>query len=235
MDTVSFTPLEESVSFYTRNDFAIMNQLLLGDFDGLWKTAMIAYGDNRGIVEEYERGERSIESDYDVKWLKCLKGRLLDGLDDRAKETILRNAKSDISNLLDGMRPAEENLFLYRTAWIDEEHALEKGFAYSREYKALQVEIGSIFEIRTITSCSRTPYREQEDVGSDFYRYEIRVPGGMPVLELDRFITHNEDGEVLLPPMKCRIAAIRDAQNPRCRGIIELEVLCPLERPGCAE
>lgn len=56
-----------------------------------------------------------------------------------------------------------------------------------------------------------------------FNRYEIRVLSGMPILELDQFITHNEDGEVLLPPMRCKVVRIRDAQNPKCKGIIDLE------------
>lgn len=225
---LSFTPLEETISFYTRNDFAIINHLLLGNFDDLWRYAMIAYNDNRGIIDEYEQGFRTVNSDYDIKWINCLKTRLLNDLDDNGKEIIIKNAKNDIANILSAMRPAKETLHLYRTAWIDKKYTVEYEFAYSREYKALQFGVGSIFEIKTITSCSLTPYREEDDVGSDFYRYEISVPRGMPVLELDRFVTHNEDGEVLLPPMKCKVVGIRNAEIKNCKGIIDLEYLGPL-------
>lgn len=223
MDKLSFTPIEETISFYTRNDFAIMNHLLVGNFDDLWQYAMLAYGDNRGIIEEYETGVRSIHSDYDIKWLNALKKRLLNGLDDTAKETILKNAKEDIANILNAMYPAKGDMLLYRTAWIDRKITKENEHAYSREYKSLPLEVGNIFEVKTISSFSLAPYRENDNVGSDFYRYEIHVLSGMPILELDQFITHNEDGEVLLPPMRCKVVSIRDAQNPKCKGIIDLE------------
>lgn len=224
-NNTSFTPVEETISFYTRNDFAVMNRLLIGDYDGLWKYAQLAYNDNRGIIDEYKSGIRAINSDYDIKWLNCLKKRILNGFDDAAKEAIIKNAQNDIANLMSAMCPAKETLHLYRTSWIDKENTPENNFSYSREYKALSFDVGSILEILTISSCSLTPYREDEDVGSDFYRYEITVPRGMPILELDQFITHNEDGEVLLPPMNCKVICIRDANIKRCKGIIELECL----------
>ena len=218
-----FTPLEESISFYTRNDFAIINRLLTGNWDALWRSAQIAYEDNRGILEEYKTGVRSMRSDYDVQWTNSLKKRLINKLDDSAKAMIAANAKQDLSNLLGAMKPAQEALHLYRTAWIGEAFASAAGYPYSVEYQALPFNVGDILELKIISSYSLTPYREDEDVGSDFYRYEMQASKGTPVLKLDSFITHNEAGEVLLPPMKCRVTAIRAANQARCRGIIELE------------
>lgn len=223
-----FTPLEETISFYTRNDFAIINHLLAGNYDGLWKYALIAYNDNRGVLDEYAQGLRTVDSEYDIKWINCLKKRLLTDLDDTAKETIIANAKQDIANILDAMRPAKQIMHLYRTAWIDKDCTAKDAFAYSREYSSLPFAEGSLLEIKTISSCSLTPYREADDVGSDFYRYEICVPCGIPVLELDQFVTHNEDGEVLLPPMQYRVINVRDADIKGCRKIIEMECLKPL-------
>lgn len=225
MGNIFFTPLEETISFYTRNDFAIINRFLTGNFDALWRDALIAYEDNRGILEEYEKGIRNVDSDYDIKWQNSLKKRLLNHLDDAAKDAIIKNAKNDISNILGAVYPSKKDMLLYRTAWIDRESVVENSFPYSREYKALLFEAGSILEIKTISSYSLTPYREDDDVGSDFYRYEMRVSCGMPVLELDSFVTHNEGGEVLLPPMVCKVINIRFAEHPACRGIIELECL----------
>ena len=65
MEELRFTPIEESVSFYTRNDFTLMNALLVGDEETLWDFAPVAYGDNLGILKEYEAGVRTIEGDYD--------------------------------------------------------------------------------------------------------------------------------------------------------------------------
>lgn len=226
----SFTPIEETISFYTRNDFAVMNHFLVGDLDDMWVYAKIAYGDNRGILEEYKNGQRSVESDYDIKWQNALKKRLIDNLDDTAKEMVIENAGNDIANILRALYPSKNEMLLYRTAWIDRRYAGENSFPYSREYKALSFEIGSTLEINIISSYSLTPYREKDDVGSNFFRYEMRVPHGMPVLELDSFITHNEDGEVLLPPMVCKVVDIRSSELPNCNGIIELEYIRPLRK-----
>ena len=35
MENIFFTPLEETISFYTRNDYAIINRFLSGNFDAL--------------------------------------------------------------------------------------------------------------------------------------------------------------------------------------------------------
>lgn len=228
MDNILFTPLEETISFYTRNDFAVINHLLAGNFDALWEYAQIAYEDNRGILAEYERGERSVDSDYDVKWQSSLKKRLINSLDDAAKEMIIKNAESDIANILKAVYPAPKDMLLYRTAWIDREYAATNRFPYSREYKALPFEVGSILEIKIISSYALTPYREDENVGSDFFRYELRIPCGMPVLELDQFVTHNEEGEVLIPPMVCKVSDIQSSEYSTCKGIIELEYIKPL-------
>ena len=229
---LTFSPIEKTISFYTRNDFAILNSLLTGDFDALWKYAQLAYQDNQGIIDEYEHGVRHIRSDRDIKWLACLKERLIHQLDDETKERIVATAKVDISNILSAMAPAGERLSLFRTAWIDKEYDAGSTYAYSREYKAMEFAVGSVLEIETITSCSLTPYREDEDVGSDFYRYEICVPEGKNVLQLDGFVCHNEEGEVLLPPMKCKVTDIRNGSSRRRRKIIALEYMEQLPYKG---
>lgn len=224
----AFSPIEKTVSFYTRNDFAILNNLLLGNDDALWKYALAAYADNQGIVDEYAGGVRTISGEYDLKWLNCLKERLIERLDDEAKERIIATAKADISNILGAMEPAEKELSLFRTAWIDKKFDTGRAYAFSREYPAMEFAAGGVLEVRTISSWSVAPYREDEDVGSDFYRYEIRVPEGKRILQLDQFVCHNEDGEVLLPPMQCRVTGMRSGENGRCREIIELEYVAQL-------
>lgn len=229
MDTLTFSPIEKTISFYTRNDFAILNSLLLGDYKTLWKWAWIAYQDNQGIINEYESGVRTVNSDYDIKWLNCLKERLIERLDDQAKSKIIEIAEADISNILGAMTPAKEKKILFRTAWVDKNYDISGAYPYSREYKAIELDVSSILEIKTISSYSLTPYREDDDVGSDFYRYEICVSEGKSVLPLDQFVCHNEDSEVLLPPMRCKVVGIRSGENKRCRAIIELEYLEQLQ------
>ena len=100
--------------------------------------------------------------------------------------------------------------------------------AYADNQGIVDEYAGGMLEVRTISSWSVAPYREDEDVGSDFYQYEIRVPEGKSILQLDQFVCHNEDGEVLLPPMQCRVTSMRSGENGRCREIIELEYVAQL-------
>ena len=98
---------------------------------------MLAYNDNRGIINEYESGVRTVAGEYDIKWLNALRKRLIDTLDDAAKKKIVTFAQRDIANILGAMSPAASDLFLYRTAWIDAKHSTDTTYPFSREYQAL--------------------------------------------------------------------------------------------------
>lgn len=224
MDDIAFSALEETISFYTRNDFAIINSLLVGNMNDLWKSALTAYKDNKGIIEEYKNGQRKIESDYDVKWLKILNKRLITDLDKSTKDKIIETARKDIYNILTAMHPIKNKILLYRTAWIDENNKMNNTYPYSHQYKSIYLTVNDIISIKTISSASLIPYREDE-VDCNFYRYEITVPAGSNVLELDQFVCHNEDGEVLLPPMKCKVTGIHNSDKEKCKGIVEIEYI----------
>ncbi len=225
IDNLSFSPLEESISFYTRNDFAIMNHLLVGNYKNLWKYALAAYNDNKAVLDEYLRGERTIDNDYDIKWVNSLKSRILNDLNEDEKQLVLNNAKNDIYNILKAMYPAKNDMYLYRTSWIDKGVCKDNHFPYSREYKSLHFGVGNLIDIKIISSFSLTPYREDDDVGSQFYRYEMEIQKNTPVLELNKFITHNEEGEVLLPPMRCKVIDIAQTEHKNCKGIIKLQYI----------
>ena len=228
MDDKTFSALEETISFYTRNDYAIINSLLVGNMDDLWKSSLIAYNDNKGIIEEYKNGQRQIKSEYDIKWLKILNKRLISVLDKSTKEKIIETAQKDIGNILTAMRPVKSNILLYRTAWIDENNKINNTYPYSHQYKSIYLSINDIISIKTISSTSLIPYREDE-IDCEFYRYEITVPAGKKVLELDQFTYHNESGEVLLPPMKCKVTGIRNSDQEKCKGIVEFKYMEQLE------
>ena len=222
MDKV-YTPLEEAVSFYTRNDFAIYVALMLGNYDRLWDVARIAYKDNLDIIGEYENGSRRVESDEDIKWLNSLRMRVISELDDETKSKIVETAKSDISLLLNAMKPCEEPLKLYRSAWVNKDTA-EGDFAFSREYNSLKAEENGVFDIAVITSCSMTPFRAEDDLGSERFSYIINVPKGIPILKLDEFSCHNEDGEVLLPPMRFKV--LKRSAGEQAGEREKLELFC---------
>lgn len=224
MRNKGFSDIETSVSFYTRNDFAILNSLLTDNADALWEAARLAYADNKGILDEYASGVRKIKSRYDKKWMQILKERVIDTLDDSAKERIVQTARWDIENILGAMKPAKEKMLLYRTAWVANGQETDNSYPFAR-HLSLSFGLHDCIEIHLITSASLTPYREDDMAELAFYRYEITVPKGALVLELDRFECHNEVGEVLLPPMRCAVRSIRGGNRTNCRGIIELEYL----------
>jgi len=199
---------EEAIFFYTRNSYLIVNNYLCGNWDLLWEVAAIVNDDAKCVLQEHADGARRL----DKKSIARYQNRIYETLDEKTKEKILETARRDIANILSAMQPARKEIKLYRTVW------------HVRVGDLLdQYHVGDSVEFQIISSTSVTPYRE--DAGPDFFRYEISVPKNGRLLKLDRFgpVIRNEDGEVLLPPMKCRVRNIRGGDTETCRGIIALE------------
>lgn len=204
--------IEETIFFYSRNDYLIINKLLCGNINHLWEVAELVNGDSKGVLKEHEDGIRAL----DKISVERIINRTYEKLDDKAKEKILKTAKNDIMNILSAMKPITNELLLYRTVWYERKEIGDILSCYS---------VNDIIEFKIISSTSIIPY--MENAGHVFYRYEITVPKNGLVLELDQFNhnVRNEDGEVLLPPMKCKIKNIRSSDNENCRGIIELDYI----------
>jgi hypothetical protein len=206
--------LKDTIFFYSRNDYLIINSLLGGDMDHLWEMAEVVNGDSKAVLAAYADGTRKPHKKNIVRY----KSRIYDCLDDNTKAKILETARQDIANIFGAMKPAKRQMLLYRTVFIIDDPL--------RPHNALpSCEVNDIVAFDIISSTSIAPYRE--DAGFDFYRYEITVPKHGLVLKLDRFNRNirNEDGEVLLPPMNCRVTNIRGSDNEHCKKIIELEYL----------
>ena len=197
--------IEETIFFYTRNDYLIINNLPCGNMDRLWRVAETVNNDSKGVLKEHEDGERTL----DEKSIKRYQGRIYEKLDDKTRTKILKIARNDISNILSAMKPIKNKIVLYRNVKIDD---------ILPHYN-----LNDIVEFKIISSTFVVP----SDPNYDFYRYEITVPKNGLILELDQFdyFIRNEEGEVLLPPMKCKIKNTRNSNNKNCKGIIELEYL----------
>lgn len=209
--TNTYTPpsLEESISFYTRNDYLIVNNLLCGDLDRLWKGAEIANGDAKGVLKERDEGIRTMDEE-EVTWYM---GRIFEQLDGEAKAKILATAQQDATNILGAMSPTKDGMTLYRNARLGD--------------ALISCRPGDIVEFRIISSTLTAPAEASFGGGSDFYRYIIDLPPGTPVLELNRFPVgiRNEEYEVLLPPMRCRVKGVCEGCGECCKGIVELEFM----------
>lgn len=218
-DTKTNAKLEETLYFYTRNDYLIINNLLNGNMDTLWEVANIVIKDNIDVLREHCNGERPPFDDRTIGWLKS---RIWERLDDKAKAEIIEIAKNDIMNILNAMKPTKNEITLYRVIIIDDEGS-------RRPYtKSLSHNIGDIVEFKHLSStCINPGYEEitgpEEETNYEFFRYEINIPKNGLVLETNPLC---QDNEVLLSPMKCKITNIRhDSGNEKCRGIVELEYM----------
>ncbi len=197
--------LEETIFFYTRNNYLIVNNLLCGNMNSLWQVAEVVNNDSRGVLKEHKSGERTL----DKKSVERYQNRIYEKLDEEAKVKILKIARNDVSNILSAMTPTKNKIVLYRNVKIDD--------------VLLHYNINDIVEFKIISSTFTVP----SDPNYDFYRYEITIPKNGFVLELNQFdsFVRNEDDEVLLPPMKCKVKNTRNNNNGNCKGIIELEYL----------
>ena len=231
--------LDETIYFWLRSDDNILCNLLRGKMKLLWEFAERANANSKAMLSEFENGERTLEEKEIVRY----KNRSYETLDDEAKENIIKIAKIDIANLLGEMKPIKNEMLLYQTLW----------YATLVKHNALpRYDVGDIVEFKGFTSGYTAPYMENEDeqifgnyelsvvndeqTGSkDFYRYEITVPENGYAMQLDDYEEYSknwwEKGEIILPPMKCRVKNLRDSDNPKCKGIIEFEYLERLPDP----
>jgi len=61
---------ETTIYFYVRNDAFIINNILYGNMDFLWKNIKPMLDDNKGVLKEHEDGLRLPLDDITVKRLQ---------------------------------------------------------------------------------------------------------------------------------------------------------------------
>ena len=202
--------IKDSVFFYTRNDYLIINSLLCNRTEDFFKICEIVNNDSIGVLKEHKDGIRSLDPDS----VRRYENRVYSNLNDDNIDKIKSTAKEDIRNILNAMDSSKCKLTLYRTIWNDR---INDTFNDDK--------IGDIIIFNNISSTSTYPYRENEE--KYYYRFEIEVPKNNMILELNQFdpFIRNEDDEVLLPPMRCEVLKILDSDNEYCNGIIRLRCI----------
>lgn len=203
--------LDETLFFYTKDDNFIINNLLCGTLGSVWDIVKLIISDNVGMIKEHEEGVRTL----DKKSIDRFQSRIYEKLDDEAKAKIVTTAKKDIFVILNAMKQIKNEIMLYRI--------VSTNSPYRAHGKTLSYNVDEIVEFKNISSTSIVPFREFAGE-IDFYEYRITVPKGGYVLELDE-LYHNEEGEVLLPPMKCKITNITNGDKENLKGIIDLEYI----------
>jgi hypothetical protein len=165
----------------------------------LWEAAERANNNSKGMLREFENGERTLDEKEIVRY----KNRSYENLDDEAKANIIKIAKIDISNILSAMKPAKNELSLYQIIFYVD---------ILNHSNFPRYDVNDIVEFKNITEASITPYLENEseqhfgnyqlslrntftDKASinDFYRYEIIVPENGFILKLDDYEEYSQN------------------------------------------
>ena len=231
--------LDETIYFWLRSDYHILSNLLRGKMNNLWKGAEISNKNAKGMLKLFEDGKVTLDEKEIVRY----KNRIYEKLDDEAKANVIKIAKIDISNILNAMKPAKKEMLLYRTICC--ESAGKYDFPH---YDIKDYDVDDIVEFKFISSTATAPFLENKvepdvpyaewlnaNLDCEFYRFEITVPENGYILELEDYEVYSKDwwekGEVLLPPMKCRVKNLRESENEKCKGIIEFEYLERLPDP----
>lgn len=194
---------KESLRFYTTNDYLLINGLLWNEKDDVIDEFIrIINEDGRGVMKEAE------EMGFSKRW-NCSEeegARLYEVYKKRfplitSKEIcseIIARARDDIDNMMAALMPLEEDLVLYRNV---------------RKKYVENLTEGDVVDYKGFSSCSLEPHvPESATYGhSNSVLLKIQVPKVTPAIRLDKFErVGNEPDEIILPPMKLKIANIND-------------------------
>ena len=204
---------EESLFFYARNDYLIINNLLVDNVEKAIGGYKLAYQDGHAMMKE------ALDVGFDKRWgvskeqgqeiFDWYKKRYPAILDEQTIQTAIERAFDDFKNIVDCMSLSTDNMVLYRN--INTEHAL-------KDYI-----IGQKIELKTLLSTSINIYEKSFWGQKTFERYILNIPKGTPMVimsTLPQYIT-NEADEVLLPPMEVEIKNVKDGYG-NCQKIVEL-------------
>jgi len=236
LEKITDISLGESIYFYTRWHYLIINNLLCSNMDELWKQAEFVNENLIALIDVYKKSFQNKDKLNEIlsrhfSWkasmykdliqrlgeeqIKWSQRRIYEVLDDSEKANVIKMAKCDIKNILNAMVPAKTEILLHRNVGIGDELDFYN--------------IGDIIEFNIISSTFIDPGSYyNRGYNKKCRKYELTVPKSRLLLELDSFneVIRNEAGEILLPPMKCKVKNIRFRESPTANGdwdIIELE------------
>ena len=190
----------ESIFFYVRNDYLILNNLMWGNLAEAFRGAEIANMDAKGMMEEAQKvgpaARWRVSQECGEKIYAAYQRRTFDRLDASTKQKILCRAKADIRNLFFCMEPLEAEL----TVWRNVPESLCAGHSSGQQ-----------LDWQAFSSTSLFPHDDSYHRERRFVRYCLQLPAGMPVLRMERLSEgiRNEADEVLLPPVRGIVSQAR--------------------------
>ena len=207
--------IEESICFYTRNDYLLINDLLWGNSDNIEKVIKIIVENSKACMKEAE--EIGIENRWRGGPERChalyeaYQKRTPKDLTANAKTKLIVQAKNDIENLFAAMQPCKTQMLLYRNLRLKD----------IQEYR-----INQPLKTLGFSSCSKEKYNKPYGKDHQFIRFNIHIPENTLMLDLDNYPDwNNEQGEVLLPPFTARTERVFKSETPDCLYEVELTLL----------
>lgn len=205
---------KESLFFYARNDYLIINNLLVDNVEKATEGYKLAYQDGRGMIQEaldVGVGKRwGVSGELGQEIFDWYQKRYPDALNEQMIQAALERAASDFQNIMSCMSPSNENMVLYRN--ISTEHAL-KNYVLGQKVK-----------FQTLLSTSVNVYEKSFWGQKAFERYVLRIPKGTPLIKmstLPKYITNEED-EIILPPLEMEIKNAKEGHGD-CQKIVEMD------------
>ena len=205
----------ESLFFYTRNDYLIVNNLMMGNNNKLADYIAVVNSDYKAMIEEMKANPAKRLGLEDLNLAKeiydAYKRRLTQTLD---SHTAIQQAYEDIDNLKSILKETKQEITLYRN--IRSKHLSEFNETNDYLYNAF-------------ASCSSLPtdivysYGDDEDI---FIQLIIHVPSNTPLIDIDTMpeFVKNEEGEVILPPFKAKINNIIKMNEENCKAKIDVNI-----------
>ena len=197
---------KETVRFYTTNDYLLINGLLWKQPDEFIDIFInLINQDGRGVIQE------ALEQTPEVRWncskeegeklLKIYNKRFPIIADDNIKKEIIDRAKADIKNMLEILKPLDDDMVLFRNINVKFTSNMNEG---------------EIINYLGFSSCSLNPHiPEHASYGQrNSVLLEIITPKGTPVIRLDLMPDiQNEVDEVIISPIQFLVTKIDKENN----------------------
>lgn len=214
---------KESIYFYSTNDYLIINSIMWGNMQGALNGIKIANQDAKAVMKE------ALEQGFDKRWgvslekgneiFRAYERRTAIEINSATTQEYINRAKQDIKNIYSCMEQANYELKLYRNIRIKNANS--------------NYQVGDKIKLKSFSSTSVNLVDESySSKDKSYIRYVIKVPKGTPILRRDKLPQdiRNEEDEVLLPPVECKITNVIDGKTENCKKIIELTVVKLLEK-----
>ena len=208
--------ITESIYFYTRADYLIVNALLWGNKEKIDNCIEKVYNNNKGMIKEAQditpEKRFGMQKEDAQKVFESYLRRTPKNFDQEAKIKMIEIALNDIKNLKNAMKPAEKEMTLYRN--VEKEDCIKKEMLYKN------------VDLLGLTSTSTTGQEIEYGKGEKrkaTYQYKILVSPRTPILQLEN--DDSDENEVILPPMKYNVLSVKESEDKTEIELEPIEVL----------